>query len=83
MFAQNLPAVYRGPWAFQILLFQILCYQTKCSCLQNKPPKWWGNKKEEDMKADIEKRKEAQNSDMRFKYVDDSDTDISEDEEDA
>ena len=49
--------------------------------VQNKPPKWWGNKKEEDMKADIEKRKEAQNSDMRFKYVDDSDTDLSEEEE--
>ena len=48
--------------------------------LQNKPPKWWGNKNEEDMKADIEKRKEAQNSDMRFKYVDDSDTDLSDDE---
>ena len=33
------------------------------------------------MKADIEKRKEAQNSDMRFKYVDDSDTDLSDEEE--
>ena len=59
----------------------LLCLLLRSGLLQNKPPKWWGNKNEEDIKADIEKRKEAQNSDMRFKYVDDSDTDLSDDEQ--
>lgn len=85
IFMSSIPSIYlpktsqrpsERSFDFIVNLFASPRSLTQWLCIQNKPPKWWGNKNEEDMKEDVQRRKQAQNTDMRFKYVDDSDSEL-------